>query len=49
MNDRFLWKEGEIEMTKDDVEITEEQKKRADAAIDEVIAKFKEMRGRQST
>jgi hypothetical protein len=40
---RFCWKEGEIVLEHSDIKITEEQKARANKAIDEVIEQFNEI------
>lgn len=41
MKDKFLWKEGDIILKKDEIPITEEQKKRAKEVLDKTIKDFK--------
>lgn len=49
MNDRFLWKEGDIILEKEELPITETQKKKAEKAINEVIEEFKRLKEKEKT
>jgi|LAHU01.1.fsa_nt_gb hypothetical protein len=41
---KFLWKEGEIRLYSQPYDISEEQYRRADKALDEIISSVKEKR-----
>ena len=43
VNKRFLWDEGDLTFSKCDIEITDEQTAWADAAINDLVKKLKEI------
>ena len=44
MSERFLWKKGDLILSKSEIAITEEDIQKADRAIREFIRQFKEMK-----